>query len=56
VVGDGDAALGALEVDADEQAAAPRPRPIMAVRILARLRSFTVLPSRKASAFTFSGR
>ena len=43
--------LAELEVDVDEQAVAARPRPIMAVRILARLRGFTVLPSRKASAF-----
>jgi hypothetical protein len=40
-----------LEADVDEQAVAARPRPIMAVRILARLRGFTVLPFRKASAF-----
>src|SRR5271170_7886635 len=33
-----------LEVDVDEQAVAARPRPIMPVRILARLRDFTVLP------------
>ena len=43
--------LDELEVDVDEQAVAVRPRPIMAVRILARLRDFTVLPFRKASAF-----
>jgi len=39
-----------LELDEDEQAVAARPRPIMAVRTLARLRGFTVLPSRKARA------
>jgi len=39
-----------LEAGVDEQAVAARPRPIMAVRILARLRGFTVLPSQKASA------
>src|SRR5580700_9401614 len=43
--------LDELEVDVDEQAVAARPRPIMPVRILARLRDFTVLPFRKASAF-----
>jgi hypothetical protein len=47
------AALGLVEVevDVDEQAVAARARPIMAVKILARLRGFTVLPFRKASAF-----
>jgi hypothetical protein len=40
-----------VEAGVDEQAVAARPRPIMAVRILARLRGFTVLPSQKASAF-----
>ncbi|HYB48640.1 MAG TPA: hypothetical protein VED20_15020, partial [Streptosporangiaceae bacterium] len=43
--------LAELEADVDEQAVAARARPIMAVRILARLLGFTVLPSRKASAF-----
>jgi hypothetical protein len=43
--------LAELEADVDEHAVAARARPIMAVRILARLRGFTVLPSRKASAF-----
>src|SRR5580704_10887356 len=48
------AELTELEVDEDEQAVAARPRPIMAVRILARLRGFTVLPSRKARPSTSS--
>ena len=43
--------LAELEAEVDEQAVAARPRPIMAVRILARLCGFTVLPSRKATAF-----
>src|SRR5208282_4938074 len=38
------AELDEFEVDVDEQAAAARPRPIMAVRILAWWPGFTVLP------------
>jgi len=49
-----DEVLEVVEDDVDEQAEAARPRPIMAVRILARLRGFTVLPFRKVLPSTFS--
>src|ERR1700678_744698 len=48
--------LDELEVDVDEQAVAVRPRPTMAVRILARLRDFTVLPFRRPAPSTSSRR
>src|SRR5271170_676245 len=45
------AELDEFEVDVDEQAAAARPRPIMAIRILAWWPGFTVLPFSTVSAF-----
>jgi hypothetical protein len=47
-------ALEVLELDVDEQAAITSPRPIMAVRILARRRGVTVLPSPEDPAFRVS--
>jgi hypothetical protein len=48
------AELAELVVDVDEQAVAARPRPIMAVRILAWWPGFTVLPFSKGQrAFRF---
>jgi hypothetical protein len=43
--------VGVPEVDVDEQAVAARPRPAIAVMILAMRQDFTVLPSLKAHAF-----